>query len=76
LKSAVQKIEDKDVVFVANEHDKKLEFKAQPVVLGQVSSDGQWIEIQSGLKQGQQYAGQGSFLLKSELEKGEASHDH
>ncbi|MEQ1306698.1 efflux RND transporter periplasmic adaptor subunit [Acinetobacter bereziniae] len=76
LKSAIQKIEDKDVVFVANEHDKKLEFKAQPVVLGQVSSDGQWIEIQSGLKQGQQYAGQGSFLLKSELEKGEASHDH
>lgn len=76
LKSAVQKIEDKDVVFVANEHDKKIEFKAQPVVLGQVSSDGQWIEIQSGLKQGQQYAGQGSFLLKSELEKGEASHDH
>lgn len=76
LKSAVQKIEDKDVVFIASEHDKKVEFKAQAVVLGQVSSDGQWIEIQSGLKQGQQYAAQGSFLLKSELEKGEASHDH
>lgn len=76
LKSAIQKIEDKDVVFIASEHDKKVEFKAQAVVLGQVSSDGQWIEIQSGLKQGQQYAAQGSFLLKSELEKGEASHDH
>lgn len=76
LKSAVQKIEDTDVVFIASEHDKKVEFKAQAVVLGQVSSDGQWIEIQSGLKQGQQYAAQGSFLLKSELEKGEASHDH
>ncbi|RZG73263.1 efflux RND transporter periplasmic adaptor subunit [Acinetobacter wuhouensis] len=76
LKSAVQKIEGKDAVFVAHEHDKKIEFSPQPVVLGQVSGDGQWIEIQSGLTQGQQYAAQGSFLLKSELEKGEASHAH
>ncbi|WP_010113022.1 efflux RND transporter periplasmic adaptor subunit [Acinetobacter sp. P8-3-8] len=76
LKSAIQKVEAKDVVFVASEHDRKLEFKAQVVVLGQISGDGQWIEIQSGLTQGQQYAAQGSFLLKSELEKGEASHEH
>lgn len=76
LKSAVQKIEGKDAVFVAHEHDKKIEFSSQPVILGQVSGDGQWIEIQSGLTQGQQYAAQGSFLLKSELEKGEASHEH
>ncbi|AXY58869.1 efflux RND transporter periplasmic adaptor subunit [Acinetobacter sp. WCHAc010052] len=76
LKSAVQKIEGKDAVFIAHEHDKKIEFSPQPVVLGQVSGDGQWIEIQSGLTQGQQYAAQGSFLLKSELEKGEASHAH
>ncbi|NEN74034.1 cobalt-zinc-cadmium resistance protein, partial [Escherichia coli] len=26
--------------------------------------------------QGQKYAAQGSFLLKSEMEKGEASHEH
>ena len=76
LKSAVQKIEGKDAVFVAHEHDKKIEFTPQAVVLGQISGDGQWIEIESGLTQGQQYAGQGSFLLKSELEKGEASHEH
>ena len=76
LKSAIQKVEGKDVVFVASEHDQKIEFKAQAVILGQSSSDGQWIEIQSGLVQGQQYAAQGSFLLKSELEKGEASHEH
>lgn len=76
LKSAIQKVEAKDVVFVASEHDRKLEFKAQAVVLGQISGDGQWIEIQSGLTQGQQYVAQGSFLLKSELEKGEASHEH
>ncbi|WP_333664766.1 efflux RND transporter periplasmic adaptor subunit [Acinetobacter guillouiae] len=76
LKSAIQKVEGKDIVFVSSEHDKKIEFTAQPVVLGQVSGDGQWIEVKSGLTQGQQYAAQGSFLLKSELEKGEASHGH
>lgn len=76
LKSAVQKIEGKDTVFVAHEHDKKIEFSPQPVILGQASGDGQWIEVQSSLTQGQQYAAQGSFLLKSELEKGEASHEH
>ncbi|ALD02576.1 hemolysin D [Acinetobacter sp. TTH0-4] len=76
LKSAIQKVEGKDVVFVASEHDQKIEFKAQPVVLGQISGNAEWVEVQSGLTQGQQYAAQGSFLLKSELEKGEASHEH
>lgn len=76
LKSAIQKVEGKDVVFVASEHDQNIEFKAQPVVLGQISGKAEWVEVQSGLTQGQQYAAQGSFLLKSELEKGEASHEH
>lgn len=76
LKSALQKVEGKDVVFVASEHDQNIEFKAQPVVLGQISGNAEWVEVQSGLTQGQQYAAQGSFLLKSELEKGEASHEH
>ncbi|OTG84950.1 efflux transporter periplasmic adaptor subunit [Acinetobacter sp. ANC 4648] len=76
LKNAVQKIEGKDIVFVASEHDQKFEFKVQPITLGQISGDGQWVEVQAGLNQGQQYVGQGSFLLKSELEKGEASHEH
>ena len=76
LKSAIQKVEGKDVVFVAYEHDQNIEFKAQPVVLGQISGNAEWVEVQSGLTQGQQYTAQGSFLLKSELEKGEASHEH
>ena len=74
--SAVQKIEGKDAVFVAAQHEQKIEFAPQSVTLGASSSDGQWIEVLSGLEQGQQYAAQGSFLLKSELEKGEASHAH
>ena len=76
LKSAVQQIEGQAAVFVAVEHDQKIEFKSQPVVVGQVSGDGQWVEVQSGLTQAQKYVSQGSFLLKSELEKGEASHEH
>lgn len=76
LKSAIQKVEGKDVVFVASEHDQNIEFKAQPVVLRQILGNAEWVEVQSGLTQGQQYAAQGSFLLKSELEKGEASHEH
>ena len=74
--SAVQKIEGKDAVFVAAQHEQKIEFAPQSVTLGASSSDGKWIEVLAGLEQGQQYAAKGSFLLKSELEKGEASHAH
>ena len=76
LKAAVQKVEGQDAVFIASAHGAKIEFTAQPVKLGQSAGDSLWIEVLSGLKQGQQYAASGSFLLKSELEKGEASHAH
>lgn len=76
LTSAVQQVEGQSAVFVASQHGQKVEFMPQVVTLGARSSDGQWIEVQSGLNKGQQYAAQGSFLLKSELEKGEASHAH
>ncbi|MDW5465994.1 hypothetical protein R7J34_19365, partial [Acinetobacter baumannii] len=36
----------------------------------------QWVEVKSGITEKQQYVTQGSFLLKSELEKGEAEHGH
>ncbi|MGA8884541.1 MAG: efflux RND transporter periplasmic adaptor subunit [Acinetobacter sp.] len=76
LKAAVQKVEGQDAVFITSTHGAKIEFTAQPVKLGQSAGDSLWIEVISGLKQGQQYAASGSFLLKSELEKGEASHAH
>ncbi len=76
LKAAVQKVEGQDAVFIASAHGAKIEFTAQPVKLGQSAGDSLWIEVISGLKPGQQYAASGSFLLKSELEKGEASHAH
>jgi cobalt-zinc-cadmium efflux system membrane fusion protein len=44
--------------------------------VGVSSQDGQWLEVISGLTEGQKYIAQGSFLLKSELEKDEAGHGH
>lgn len=41
-----------------------------------ISDDGAVGGNQSGLTEKQQYVSQGSFLLKSEIEKGEAEHGH
>lgn len=75
-KSAVQQISGKTVVFLANQEKDQIHFMPIPVELGNYSSDGQWVEIKSGLNEKQKYASQGSFLLKSELEKGEAEHEN
>ncbi|NNP72721.1 efflux transporter periplasmic adaptor subunit [Acinetobacter defluvii] len=75
-KSAVQQVEGQNVVFVAATQGKNIEFSAQPVQLNTELNDPEWVNVLSGLKVGQQYAAQGSFLLKSELEKGEATHEH
>lgn len=75
-KRAIQQVDGKSVVFVAKNENAKVHFNPTNVELGQYSSDGQWVEIKSGLTEGQQYVSQGSFLLKSEMEKGEAEHGH
>lgn len=80
-KQAVQQIDGKDVIFVATQHGDNVEFYPQEIDLGslstvQQSSDQQWVEVRKGLTANQSYASQGSFLLKSELEKGEAAHAH
>ncbi|MCH7335803.1 efflux RND transporter periplasmic adaptor subunit [Acinetobacter sp. NIPH 2699] len=74
---AIQQVEGKDVVFVAKSNQEKgFDFVAVPVQIGQRTQDGQWVEITQGLTAGQSYVATGSFLLKSELEKGEAEHGH
>ncbi|MDM1018930.1 efflux RND transporter periplasmic adaptor subunit [Acinetobacter sp. VNK23] len=79
---SIQQVEGKDVVFVAQANQNKgFDFKAVPVQVGQrhipkEQGDGQWVEIIQGLSEGQSYVAAGSFLLKSELEKGEAEHGH
>lgn len=49
-------------------------FEARPVKLGR--SDGKWVEVVSGLAPGTPYAAINSFVLKADLGKTGASHDH
>ncbi len=67
---AIQNIEDKPAVFIKLDDG----FKATPVTLGR--SDGKLTEISKGLPAGAAYAASGSFVLKSELGKAGASHEH
>ncbi len=67
---AIQTVRDWTVVF--GRYGKQLE--ARPLALGR--SDGKFIEVLKGLNAGEQYAGSNSFLIKAELGKASASHDH
>lgn len=76
-KKALQQVEGKPVVFVVESEEKgQVHLKAQLIEVGVSSQDGQWLEVISGLTEGQKYIADGSFLLKSELEKDEAGHEH
>ena len=67
--TAVQSLEGKTVVFVRTPSG----FKAAPVQLGDASGD--TVIVKSGLKGNEQIATTGSFTLKAEVGKGEASHE-
>ena len=67
---AVQTLDGLKVVFVSEARG----FRAQPVQTGAVGGDS--TEILSGLTMGQRIAGKGAFLLKAELSRGEAEHEH
>lgn len=68
---AIQRMEGNMVVFVAGEGGK---YKAQSVETGM--SDAQWTEIRSGLSAGQLYVAKGSFVIKADIEKSGAQHEH
>jgi len=68
--SALQTWEDRDVVFVWDGHG----FKATPVKLD--CSDGKHTEILTGVDPEAVYAAENSFLLKAELGKDMAEHEH
>ena len=68
--NAIQKIDGRDVVFVEDGDG----FSVRPVAQG--NSDGEWTEIVSGLNPGDRYVIRGAFILKSELQKSEAGHEH
>ncbi|MCU0189161.1 efflux RND transporter periplasmic adaptor subunit, partial [Citrobacter freundii] len=73
---AIQQVEGKDVIFTPKMVKTGFEFEPVTVQLGQRSKDGQWVEVVKGINPSQRYVAEGSFLLKSELEKGEAEHGH
>ena len=68
--AAIETVEDKPVVFVQVRDG----YQATPVTVG--ASDGKRTQITQGLPAGASYVAQGSFVLKSELGKSEAGHEH
>ncbi len=68
--AAIHTLEEETVVFVRHNN----EFVAQPVTTGR--RDAQDVEIVAGLEAGARYAVNNSFVIKSELGKGSASHSH
>lgn len=67
---ALQNFRDWDVVFIRVGND----FEARPLELGEKYNG--FVEVKSGLKAGQVYAAGNSYLLKAELGKSGATHDH
>jgi cobalt-zinc-cadmium efflux system membrane fusion protein len=67
---AIQTLEDQQVVFV-REGDA---FEVRPVQIG--AQDGERAEITAGLLPGEEYVSANSFVLKAELGKAGAAHDH
>lgn len=68
--AALQELEGGTSVFVEDADG----LEARVVKTGR--SDGRMVEILEGLKAGEPVVGKGSFVLKAELGKGEAEHDH
>ncbi len=68
--SALQSMEDQTVVFVKTGDS----YEMKPVKTG--VSDGHYIEITSGLSAGQSYVSEGSFVIKADILKSGAAHEH
>ncbi|MBY0530794.1 MAG: efflux RND transporter periplasmic adaptor subunit [Xanthobacteraceae bacterium] len=68
--SALQTIENRTVVFVRNGN----KFEPRDVELG--DRDAEHVEVLFGLVEGDIYAAKNSFVIKAELAKGSAAHEH
>ncbi|MBD8541861.1 efflux RND transporter periplasmic adaptor subunit [Oxalobacteraceae sp. CFBP 8755] len=69
-REAIQTVDTRQVVYKRVKEG----FIAQPVSTGR--ADARFIEITAGLNPGDTYAASGSFTVKAEQGKGEASHEH
>lgn len=70
-RSAVQEIEGSPAVFVREAPGR---YRAEAVTLGR--RDGDWLELLEGPAAGAEVVTVNSYLLKAEMGKGEAGHDH
>ena len=68
--ASLQTFRDWDVVFVRVGDT----YEIRPVELGQ--RDAQRVEVRAGLKAGDQVVVEQSYLVKADIEKSGASHDH
>jgi membrane fusion protein, heavy metal efflux system len=68
--SALQTVENRTVVFVRSGN----KFEPRDVELGH--RDAERVEITFGLAEGDIYAAQNSFVIKAEMAKGSAAHEH
>lgn len=68
--SALQTFRDWDVVFVRV----GTLFEAMPFEIGR--RDAEWIEVKEGIPAGTSYAAENSFIIKADVMKSGATHDH
>lgn len=68
--SALQRFRDFTVAF-AQVHNT---YEVRMLELG--VNDGQWVEVLGGIKPGTRYVSENSFLIRADIEKSGASHDH
>lgn len=68
--AALQTFRDWDVVFIVVDNL----FEVVPVELGRKNKE--WVEIMTGLNPGDRYVSTNSFILKADLEKSGAKHEH
>jgi len=67
---ALQTFRDWDIVFISVGNV----FEVVPVQIGRRNKE--WVEIKSGLSAGDRYVSENSFILKADLEKSGAKHEH
>jgi len=69
-RTALQFLEEQQVVFIKNGN----EYEPRPVSIGMTGTEN--VEITSGLKRGETYVSAGSFVIKADILKGTAEHEH
>ena len=68
--SAIQTYRDWKAVFIQDGNT----FEVQPIELGAANEE--WTEVKSGLEPGMHYVSQNSFIIKADILKSGATHDH